>query len=229
MGNKQPKGEKNHPNVPNGYEEKTGTMYYKSGWMEMAGQGGFMGRGGKSVQMWIQCIHWVVYTYPEHQGWYNWGGTSGPSEEETSGMSLPSIPGLPSAPGMPSIDLPSIDMPSVDMPSVDAPSVDLPSAPSLPGAPDMPKVDFKKFKKLKKTRKKNYPYTRFEIYKHGDYTPKVKKSGKKITISGVTTKDYYEEEDEEKKDQKVELTAPSDEQAESWYETFAYGGCEKDE
>jgi len=230
MGNKAPKSEKAYPNVPEGYQELTGAMYYKSGWMEMAGQGGFMGRGGKNVQMWIQCIHWVVYTYPDHQPWYNWGSTSAPSEEDTKGLSLPSIPGLPSM-GLPSLSLPSIDMPSVDMPSISAPSMpSLPSVglPGAPGMPDMPKMDMKKFKKLKKTRRKDYPYQRFEIYQSGDYKPKVKKSGKKVTLSGLTVKEYYEEEDEEGKGKEVHLTAPSDEQADSWFETFASGGAAKE-
>jgi len=231
MGNKAPNGAKNHPNVPEGYEEKTGAMYYKSGWMEMEGQGGFMGRGGKKQWMWIQCIHWVVYTYPEHQPWYNWGGTTGPSEEETKGLSLPSIPGLPSMPGMPGLpSMPSIDLPSVGLPS--APSMPglpgAPSLPGLPGAPNMPKIDMKKFKKLKKTRRKDYPYQRFEIYQSGDYNPKVKKSGKTVHVKGVTVKEYYEEEDEDNKGKDVTLHATSDEQADSWFESFASGGCTKE-
>ena len=219
MGNKQPTGDQNYPNLPNNYEEKEGAMYYKSGWGEFTTKGGFMGKQNVKAWLWVQCIHWVIYLYPEHQGWYNWGSTTGPSEEDQKGLSLPSIPGLPSMPGIPSLSMPSmpdVSMPDVSMPSVSAPSL---SAPSV-GMPSMGSL--KGMKIPKKTRKKNnYPWTRFEIYQDG---VTVEKSGKTITIKGAEVKEYWEEgDDEAKKD--VVFNAVTDEQADSWIKSFESGGA----
>jgi len=187
--------------------------------------------------MWIQLIHYVIYTYPTRQDWYNWGGIDPPSEEDKKGLKLPHIPGLPSLPGIPQPSLPGKPdlpgmpgMPSLPgAPDIHMPSLPLPGMPSIPGLPglpglpggvDMPKINMKKPKK----RNKDGPWSRFEIYKHGSYKPIATQSGKKITIKGCTVTEYFAEGDDE--DQKeIVLEAKNDEQATSWLETLYYGGC----
>lgn len=202
--------DKKYPNVPDRYEERTGTMYYKSGWMVKKGHG-LIG-SFRSKQRWVQLIHSYCYYYEEWQPWYNWGGTTPPSEDDVKGLSLPKIPGLPDLPGMPKVDMPKLDMP-------DMPKVDMPDAPKV-DMPDMPKISAPK----RKERIPGGPLGSFPVR-----GTKIKKSGKTLTISGCQQTVYWKGETEHNDNITFEFTAPSDEQAESWYESFAYGGAEKDE
>jgi hypothetical protein len=77
-----------------------------------------------------------------------------------------------------------------------------------------------KFKK--KEHKEHGPYGRFVVR-----GCKIKRSGKKIHLSDVSeATTYWKGENEEKKNAKFEFICPSDEQAESWFESFVYGGAE---
>ena len=155
---------------------------------------------------WVQHRYGYTYIYTDHQRGYNWGSNAAPPEDQDDSildkLHLPSI-------SMPDISMPDVSMPDVSMPSMSMPSV---SMPSLGG-----KGLFK--------RKKRQPNPREYIRLHNS---KVKKSGKTLSITGATVYYYYEKDpNEEKNDQKVELTADDDDQAESWFETFKLCGCQE--
>eukprot|EP00163_Fabomonas_tropica_P007695 TRINITY_DN1738_c0_g1_i2.p1 TRINITY_DN1738_c0_g1~~TRINITY_DN1738_c0_g1_i2.p1 ORF type:complete len:177 (-),score=40.92 TRINITY_DN1738_c0_g1_i2:197-727(-) len=170
---------------------------------------------------WIQLIHWVIYTYDEWQYWYNWGSSTPKESDLPDGFSMPDIPGLPSLPSLSMPDMP--DLPSMSMP--DMPDVDMPDMPSMPdmpdiSAPDMPDIDMPKQKKRKPN---GYPHRRIEIH-----NATVSKSGKTVTLKGCKVDEYWEDETETKKDQTVTIKAENDEQAESWFESFKYGGAKEE-
>ena len=179
--------------------------------MEKKGQGFLDG----NKKRWFQLRHYVLYYYVDEQPGWNTTGYDAPEDDDPS--LLDKLPGLPDIkfPGLPNLSMP--DMPSMDMPSMDMPSVDMPSMsmPSMGSMPKMPK---------KKERYESGPYGRIQM--HG---AKVKRSGKTVVLSNANQIRIFKGETEDKKGVTFKLTAPSEEEAISWYESMAYGGAEKED
>ena len=199
-------------------DEKVSKCYWKSGWCKK--KDGFF----NNKKRWIQLRHYWAYYFEKEQSGYNWCSTTAPSKEEEKSMmdGLPSMPGMPKMPGlpdMPKIDMPKIDMPKVSMPKVSAPSISAPSlsAPSL----SAPKIGMKK----KKERLDGGAWGYVQLYGGA----KVSQKGKAVTISNASVVEIFKGETEEKDNGTWKLTAESDDEAKSWYESFAYGGAEKQE
>jgi len=196
-------------------EFKIGRQYWKSGWLTKAPENFF----GMSRKRWFQLRHWVCYYYPEEQDDFNypeWPSSYVHQEEDKSLLDrLPGLPdlSLPSLPSLPSLSMPDLSMPDISMPSLSMPSISL-SAPSL-GKINMPK------------RKEHYPegpFGRFLCYNGA----KIKRSGKKLTISNTNQLGIFKGDTESKDKRKFELTAEDEEEAESWYKSFVWGGMDEE-
>lgn len=204
-------------------EFKIGKQYYKSGWLKKAPENAL----GRSHERWFELRHYVLFYYKDEQtdpdsywGWNypQWGDNEEPPEEKQdlfSGLSV-SLPSL----SFPDLSMPDLSMPDISMPDISMPDVSL-SAPSL----SMPSVDLKAMKMPKrKERDDNSAYGMIQIYNGA----KIKRDGKTLVITDAVQYKLYKNADpEEKKGRTFKLTAPDDEEAESWYQSIVYGGCQE--
>lgn len=206
-------GAYDYPKTYDGYTELEGECYYKSGWVEVDWPGGLLNftkpKGPKHC--WARFDGWWFYLYTHYQYWYNWKPSGNSADDESflkkmaealPDMRLPSLPNL----SLPSLSMPSLSMPSLSMPSMSMPSL---SAPSL----SMPSLG-----KIKAPKKKTFQEDPMLYLRLRDES-NIKKSGKTVTLTGNAYMYYKNDPSEEVKKYKVVFSAPSDKQADSWFET----------
>eukprot|EP00033_Pygsuia_biforma_P000040 GCRY01000051.1.p1 GENE.GCRY01000051.1~~GCRY01000051.1.p1 ORF type:complete len:316 (+),score=18.20 GCRY01000051.1:395-1342(+) len=153
--------------------------------------------------------HGAIGGFQTHERWFQCRHTEiYYFTDKQHGYNMPD-PGQPKADDPDSkLHFPDLSMPSLSMPSMSMPSLSMPSL-------GKPSLSMKR-----KTRQKN-PLGRFSLS-----GTTVKKSGSKVTVSGVRYERFYEGStpSEFKDKQTFSLNCPDKEQAESWYETLVYGG-----